>query len=172
MGIDLNTYKKKIINIIKETIIENESLNELFETPPFKINFDFKENSDEIYIDNFNDPKNNIIKIYFYKGPYDIYMLDFTMNGQSGKDIDINYSLKEYTSLLGTIAKATSQFLDVYKPNALQIDGEDTLNKQLKGKKGQKSLIYNYFANKLEINPNYKVTDRKSDGSFNLSKKV
>jgi hypothetical protein len=172
MGIDLEHYKKRIKTTIKEILENDSTLNELFDTLPFKTDFDFKENSDEVYIDIFNDPKQNKIKIYFYKGNNkNIFMLDFTVNGHSGKGIDVNYSLKEYTSLLGTIAKATSQFLDKYKPQALKIDGEDTLDKEYKGKKGQKNSIYNYFADNLELNYNYRVTDRKPDGSFNLSRK-
>ena len=99
-------------------------------------------------------------------------MLDFTINGFSGKAIGVEYSLKEYSSLLSTIAKATSQFLEEYKPNALKIDGEDTFEKEYKGKKGQKSQIYNYFASNLELNTEYMVSDRKPDGSFNLSRKL
>lgn len=171
MGVTLDVYKKKIKSIIKEILEKDSTLNELFETPPFKHNFTFKENTDEIYIDNFEDPQNNKIKIYFYKGPYNTYMLDFTVNGYSGKAIDVKYSLKDYTSLLGTIAKSVSQFLREYNPNAVKIDGEDTLEKEYKGKKGQKSIIYNYFASKLDLNNNYMVSDRKPDGSFNLSKK-
>ena len=64
----------------------------------------------------------------------------------------IIYSLKEYTSLIGTVAKALTQFLEEYKPNAVKIDGEDTFQKQDIGKEGQKANIYHYFASKLEIN--------------------
>lgn len=171
MGMNLEIYKKRIKNIIKEILEKDKSLNELFETPPFKTDFNFKENSNEIYIDNFLDPQNNKIKIYFHKGNNNCYMLDFTVNGQSGKAIGVEYSLKEYASLLGTVAKALSKFLEKYTPNAVKIDGEDTLEKEYKGKKGQKTNIYNYFADKLELNPDYGVTDRKDDGSFNLSRK-
>lgn len=170
MGMTLGIYKKRIKRIIKEILEQDSNLNEIFDSSPFKTEFNFKENVDEIY-DEFLDPQQNKIKIYFYKGPYDTHMLDFTVNGHSGKAIDVEYSLKDYTSLLGTIAKATSQFLDKYKSKALKIDGEDTFEKEYKGKKGQKSQIYNYFANNLEINPNYMVSDRKPDGSFNLSRK-
>lgn len=171
MGITLEMYKKRIRTIIKEILEQNPKLNEMFDSSPFKTNFDFKENTDEIY-DEFLDPYKNKIKVYFYKGLINTYMLDFTVNGYSGKDINVDYSIKKYSSLLATIAKATSQFLEKYQPNALKIDGEDTFEKELKGKKGQKSQIYSYFADNLEINPNYMVSDRKPDGSFNLSKKI
>lgn len=168
----LEIYKKKIKTLIKEILEQNPELNEIFDSPPFRTEFDFKENQDEVYIDTFLDPKNNKIKIYFYKSKNNCYLLDFTINGQSGKDNSIIYSLKEYTSLIGTVAKALTQFLERYKPNAIKIDGEDTFQKQDIGKEGQKANIYYYFASKLEINPNYMVSDRKPDGSFNLSRKL
>jgi len=167
----LEIYKRKIKTLIKEILEHNPELNEIFDSPPFKTEFDFKENQDEVYVDTFLDPKNNKIKIYFYKSKNNCYLLDFTVNGQSGKDNNIIYSLKEYTSLIGTVAKALTQFLEEYKPNAVKIDGEDTFQKQDIGKEGQKANIYHYFASKLEINPNYMVSDRKPDGSFNLSRK-
>ena len=138
MGVTLGIYKKRIKRTIKEILEQDPNLNEIFDSSPFKTEFNFKENVDEIY-DEFLDPQQNKIKIFFYKGPHNTYMLDFTVNGHSGKAIDVEYSLKDYTSLLGNIAKATSQFLDKYKPKALKIDGEDTFEKEYKGKKGQKS---------------------------------
>lgn len=170
MGITLELYKQKIRELIKE-VIEKENLKELFDSPPFKTNFDFKENSSEIYVDTFLDPQKNKIKIYFHKMSNNVYMLDFTVNGHSGKAPGINYSLKQYTILLSTIGKALSQFLLKYKPSALKIDGEDTIEKELKGKKGQKINIYNIFINTIDDNPDYMVSDRKPDGSFNLSRK-
>jgi hypothetical protein len=172
MGITLGVYKKRIKRIIKEILEQDPNLNEIFDSPPFKADFNFKENIDEVYVDDFLDPKNNKIKIYFYKSKNNCYLLDFTINGQSGKDNNIIYSLKDYTSLVGTIAKALTQFLEEYKPNAVKIDGEDTFQKQDMGKGGQKTNIYHYFASKLGVNPNYMVSDRKPDGSFNLSRKL
>lgn len=171
MGMTLEIYKKRLKNIIKEILENDPILTELFDTPPFKTDFDFKENSDEVYVDTFLDPQKNKIKIYFHKGNNNCYMLDFTMNGQSDKDDNVNYSLKDYAALIGTIAKATSKFLEKYKPNAIKIEGYDTFQKQNIGKTGQKTNIYHYFADNLDLNSDYGISDRKPDGSFNLSRK-
>jgi len=170
MGITLEIYKQKIRKLIKE-VIEKENLKELFDTPPFKTSFDFKENSNEIYVDAFPDPQQNKIKIYFHKSNNNCYLLDFTVNGYSGKAPDTNYSLKQYITLLSTIGKALSQFLIKYKPKAVQIEGEESSDKLSKGKEGQKINIYDIFINTIDDNPDYMVGDRKPDKSFSLVRK-
>ena len=167
----LEVYKRRIKRIIGEILEQNPDLTEIFDSSPFKTDFKFKEDIDDIHTDTFLDPQKNNIKIYFHKLNNQVYLLDFTVNGHSGKALNVEYSVKDYSVLLKTIAKATSQFLEEYKPNAIKIDGEDTLDKQLKGKLGQKSQIYNLFADNLKINDEYMVSDRKPDGSFNLSRK-
>ena len=171
MGITLEIYKRRIKRIIKEILDKNLDLIEIFDSHPFKTNFKFEENNDHIYVNTFLDPQNNKIKIYFHKDNHQTYLLDFTVNGQSGKAEGINYSLKQYTILLSTIGKAISQFLIEYKPNALKIEGEDSFEKINNGKKGQKINIYDSFINTIDDNPNYLVGDRKPDGSFSLIKK-
>lgn len=171
MGVTLEVYKKRIKRIIKEILEQNPNLNEIFDSPPFKTNFDFKENIDAFYIDEFLDPQQNKIKIYFHKYNNQVYLLDFTINGHSGKAPNINYSLKQYTALLSTIGKAMDQFIKDYKPKAIKIEGEDSSEKINRGKEGQKINIYDYFVNTIDVTPDYLVGDRKPDGSFSLIRK-
>ncbi len=171
MGMTLELYKKRIKRIIKEILEQDPSLNEIFDSPPFKTNFDFKENIDAIYVDEFLDPQQNKIKIYFHKYGNQVYLLDFTVNGYSGKAPDANYSLKQYTTLLATIGKSINQFIKEYKPKAIKIEGEDSTEKINKGKEGQKINIYDYFINTIDTTPDYLVGDRKPDGSFSLVRK-
>lgn len=171
MGITLEIYKKKIKRIIKEILDQNPELTEIFDSLPFKTNFEFEEDTDSIHTDAFLDPQGNKIKIYFYKSNNQVYLLDFTINNHSGKAPNVNYSLKQYTVLLSTIGKAINQFIREYKPKALKIEGEDSSEKINKGKEGQKINIYNYFINTIDVMPDYLVGDRKPDGSFSLIRK-
>lgn len=188
MGVTLEVYKKRIKRIIKEILEQNPNLNEIFDSPPFKTNFDFKENIDAFYTDEFLDPQQNKIKIYFYKYNNQVYLLDFTINGHKrqglyafiitlnaykpcGKAPNINYSLKQYTALLSTVGKAMDQFIKDYKPKAIKIEGEDSSEKINRGKEGQKINIYDYFINTIDVTPDYLVGDRKPDGSFSLIRK-
>jgi hypothetical protein len=171
MGMTLEVYKRRIKRIIQEVLEQNPNLIEIFDSPPFKTNFEFKEDIDSIYTDVFLDPQQNKIKIYFHKLNNQVYLLDFTVNGQSGKAHGLNYSLKQYTTLLSTVGKALSQFLIKYKPKAIKIEGEDSTDKLNKGKEGQKINIYDSFINKIDHNPDYLVGDRKPDGSFSLVRK-
>lgn len=168
MGVTLNVYKNKIQRIINETL-EEKNINELFDTLPFKNKFNFEENNDEIY-SKFQDPSNNQIRVIFHKNGNETYLLDFTMNGNSRKDYQVNYSLKEYTSLLSTIAKSVSQFLGQYEPKAIRIDGEDAFEKIYKTQNKQKINIYNYFINNMDNNENYSIQYSKN-GNFDLIRK-
>jgi hypothetical protein len=168
MGVTLEVYKKRIKRIIKEVLEKNPELNEIFDSPPFKTSFDFEENSDEIYT-RFQDLKNNKVNVIFHKMRNNTYMLDFTMNGTSYKDSNVEYSLKEYTSLLSTVASVTSQFINKFNPTALRIDGADSFEKEFKGKSGQKINIYSYFINNLKTKLDYSI-QYKANGNFDLIK--
>tara|TARA_R110000868_G_scaffold20617_1_gene87028 strand:- start:188 stop:700 length:513 start_codon:yes stop_codon:yes gene_type:complete len=168
MGITLDIYKRKIKRIIKEVLNKNLDLVEIFDSPPLKTDFKFEEDPEEIFT-KFEDLKNNKIKTIFHKMNNNVYMLDFTMNGTSYKDSKVDYSLKDYTTLLATVAKATSQFIDKYEPNALRIDGADSFEKEFKGKKGQKINIYDYFINNMKYKVNYSI-QYKANGNFDLIK--
>jgi hypothetical protein len=170
MGVSLNIYKNKIRNIILEVVKNNSRLNELFESPPFKSNFDFNEDSTTIYVNPFQDIQGNSIKIYFHKLGKDIFELDFTVNGSSFSNSDVNYSIKEYTSLLSTIAKCWDLFIEQYKPKGLRIEGNSSIEKQLKGKENQKNEIYGYFINKIKPNPNYSILHDEL-GNFEIIRK-
>lgn len=171
MGITLEIYKKKIKRIIREILDQNPELTEIFDSLPFKTDFKFNDDIDNIYTDTFLDPQENKIKIYFHKYNNQVYLLDFTVNGHSGKAPGINYSLKQYTALLSTIGKSINQFIREYKPKAIKIEGEDSSEKINRGKEGQKINIYDYFINTIDITPDYLVGDRKPDGSFSLIRK-
>jgi len=171
MGITLELYKKRIKRIISEILEQNIDLKEIFDSPPFKTNFEFKEDQDYIYVSDFLDPQQNKIKIYFHKYNNQVYLLDFTINGYSGKAPNINYSLKQYATLLSTIGKAIDQFIKEYNPKAIKIEGEDSTEKINRGKEGQKINIYDYFINTIDVTPDYLVGDRKPDGSFSLIRK-
>jgi hypothetical protein len=165
MGVTLNLYKNKIKRIVRDILVENQ-LHELFDSPPFQTSFNFGENNDEVYT-NFEDFQQNKVKVYFYKDKNQSFLLDFIMNGQSRKDPDVKYSLKEYTSLLATVAKSTSSFLDEYKPNSIRIEGYEEFGKELQGRKIN---IYQYFLSTMNDNPNYGIQYDKN-GSFDLIRK-
>ena len=168
MGVALDIYKRKIKRILKEILNQNLDLVEIFDSPPFKTNFEFEEDPEEIFT-KFEDLKNNKIRVIFHKMNNNVYMLDFTVNGTSYKDSKVNYSLKDYTTLLATVAQATSQFIDKYEPNALRIDGADSFEKELIGKKGQKINIYDYFINNMKHKSDYSI-QYKTNGNFDLIK--
>ena len=134
MSRDLNNHIKFTI---KEIIKEN--LTEIFETPPFKSTFNFVEEEGLVYVPEFEDPQGNTIKIFFWEQPQDAYVVDFTLNGSSFGNKNIEYSLKEYTSLIRTIYEAVNSFLDKHQPYALEIGGADSFKKIRK--MGQKNSI-------------------------------
>lgn len=152
--------------VVKEILKEN--LTEIFETPPLKTNFNFIKEEGLIYIPEFKDSKGNNIKIYFWEYPNNSYMVDFTLNGSSFGNEDIEYTLKEYTSLIRTIYESINQFLEKYQPYALEIGGADSI-KNIK-KIGQKGRIYKYATKFLNPNPSYRVLF-KNNGDLNLIKK-
>jgi hypothetical protein len=167
---NLNTKKIKLINLLKESM-----LDEIFNTPPFKTDFEFKQNVDDIRTNSFLDSQNNDIEIIFHKIENGFYELDFTVNGSSYKNDDIKYSITEYASLLATVAKATSQFLKEFTPNGVKIDPVDsfekTMKRQQREKNGsQKGNIYDYFINNLDFNSDYSMP-YKNNGNFDLIKK-
>jgi hypothetical protein len=88
------------------------------------------------------------------------------INNTSFKDLDVNYTLKDYTKLLSTVASATSQFLDKYEPIGLKIKGADDYRKiQNKEKtQGQKTRIYDYFISQIEDKGKYMVDKTDPEG--------
>lgn len=167
MGISLSTYKTQALKRII-----NEVLYEVFETEPFKTAFIITPSDEGYSTETFKDNKGNLIKVIFHNLGKEMYELDFTVNGNSFSNPDINYTVKQYSSLLSTVAKAVSQFLEQIQPQGLQIDGADSFSKILKRSniKGQKNFIYDYFLLKIENDIEYKI-ERLEGGNFNLIKK-
>ena len=162
MSRDLNSHIKFII---KEIIKDN--LTEIFDTPPFKSTFNFVEEEGLVYVPEFEDPQGNTIKIFFWEQPQDAYVVDFTLNGSSFGNKNIEYSLKEYTSLIRTIYEAVNSFLDKHQPYALEIGGADSFKKIRK--MDQKNSIYKYATKFLKPHSSYKILF-KNNGDLNLIK--
>jgi hypothetical protein len=163
MSRNLNNHiKLSLYNILEQ------QLEELFDSSPFKTSFDFEDEPWRIST-NFKDSQGNDIKIYFHKEGDDLYIVDFMVNGSSYSS-KVDYSVKEYSSLIHTIYLAINQFLEEFSPKALDIGGADSFKKLEKGKEGQKSLIYKYASNFFKPNLNYRVL-YKNNGDLNIIKK-
>jgi hypothetical protein len=148
--------------------IYEQNIKELFDSPPLETSFTL---IDEIGLvsTSFLDGGGNKIKVYFYKDLKDLYTVDFMVNGSSYSS-NLDYSIKEYSSLIHTIYLTINQFLEEYSPEALDIGGADSFQKIEKGKKGQKSQIYKFASNYFKPNPNYRVLE-KTNGDLNIIKK-
>ena len=166
MGASLNSYKKYLKQIIKETI------DEMFDSNPIKTIFNFIDKEDYIETEIFKDHKDNNIKILFYKLKNDMYELDYSINGSSFTNPDLDYTIKDYSILLNTVAKAIDQFLLKYNPLGLIIEGADYSGKLISNPKslGQKNRIYNYFITQIKDNLNY-IVDKTKSGTINLIRK-
>jgi hypothetical protein len=166
MGASLNSYKKYLKQIIKETI------SEIYNSNPIKTSFNFTDKGDYIETEEFKDYKDNNIKILFYKLKNNIYELDYSVNGSSFTNKDLEYNVKDYSILLNTVAKAVDQFLVEYKPLALTMEGADYSGKLISNPKalGQKNRIYDYFILQLKDNTDYKI-DKSKSGIVNLVRK-
>lgn len=165
MGQSFKTYKDRILL--------SEMLDEIFDSKPFKDNFSFSLNNfKDVVVSPFQDTQGNEIKIIFYNEGNNLYDLDFMVNNTSFKDWDVNYTLKEYTKLLSTVANATSQFLNEYEPTGLKIRGVDDYRKIQNKEKasGQKTRIYDYFISQIDDQGNYMV-DKSAGDSIALMKK-
>ena len=151
----------------KDRITLSEIIGELFDSKPFTSTFNFSLNNyKDIVVTPFQDPQDNEIKIIYYNDGNGLYEIDFMVNNTSFKDLDVNYTLKDYTKLLSTVANATSQFLDKYEPTGLKIKGVDDYRKiQDKEKaQGQKTRIYDYLISQIEDKGNYMVDKSVKDG--------
>jgi hypothetical protein len=92
------------------------------------------------------------------------------VNGNSYENLDIDYSIKEYTSLISTIFKCIEQFIDEYSPNGLDIGGSESSKKITSGKKGQKNAIYKYALKHIDIPNNYSLLTNEDGGVQILEK--
>jgi hypothetical protein len=159
MGQSFKTYKDRILL--------SEMLDEIFDSESFKNNFNFGLNNyKDVVVTPFPDPQDNEIKIIYYNEGNGLYEIDFMVNNTSFKDLDVNYTLKDYTKLLSTVANATSQFLDKYEPKGLKIKGVDDYGKVQSKEKayGQKTRIYDYFISQIEDKDKYMVDKTDPEG--------
>jgi len=162
MGASLKSYK----NYIKEV------LTEIFDSQPLKTSFEFNDYGDNISTEDFDDNQENRIRVIFHKMKHGYYELDFTVNYSSFTNTDLEYSIKEYSVLLNTVAQAVNQFLNEYKPFGLKMSGTENEAKIFKNIKfiGQKNRLYNYFISKLDDREDYMV-ERTPNGEINITKK-
>jgi hypothetical protein len=165
-----HNYKQVLRQIIKEEILKHSYLQEIFDSSPFKTQFNFQDDGYEIKSEYFKDSQENDIQVIFHKMSRENYEIDFTVNGSSYENLDINYSLKEYTSLISTVFKCIEQFINGYFPEGLYIEGEDSFTKKDIGKKGQKNSIYKYALENINIPPNYVLLTNESGGVQILKK--
>ena len=165
-----HNYKDSLRQTIKEEIQKQLFLQEIFDSSPFKTEFTFFDSGHEIKCESFKDNQGNNIQIIFHKLNSEFYEIDFTVNGSSYENTDINYSIKEYTSLISTVFKCIEQFINEYSPKGLHIEGEDSLTKQDIGKKGQKNTIYKYALQNIDVPPNYVLLTNESGGVQILKK--
>ena len=165
-----HNYKNSLRQTIKEEIQKQLFLQEIFDSSPFKTEFTFFDSEYEIKCGVFKDNQENDIQVIFHKMRGENYEIDFTVNGSSYENSNIEYSIKEYTSLISTIFKCIEQFIAEYSPQGMKIEGEDSFTKQEKGKQGQKNAIYKYALQNINIPPNYVLLTNESGGVQILKK--
>lgn len=163
-------YKQVLRQIIKEEIQKYPYLKEIFDSSPFKTQFNFQDTGYEIKSELFEDNQENKIQVIFHKMRRENYEVDFTVNGRSLSNEDIKYSVKEYASLISTIFKCIEQFIEECSPEGLNIEGEDSFAKKDIGKEGQKNAIYKYALKNIEVPLNYVILTNE-DGSSQILKK-
>jgi hypothetical protein len=172
MKLRRDNYKQVLNHIIKEEITKQLQLKEIFDSKPFKTQFELISSEFGIECKQFKDIQNNIIKVIFHKMRRECYEIDFTVNGSSFENENVSYSLKEYTSLISTIFKCIEQFLKEYNPLGIVFDGSDSSKKIDIGKEGQKNTIYKYALQSIDIPPNYSLLTNENSGAQILKKQI
>jgi hypothetical protein len=165
MGLSFKVHKRLIKEELKPNLLE--LVDELFNSNSFKSEFVFAGNlGDDINVNSFQDPKDNVVSIHFYHDGNSVYTLDYSINGDSYQAKGVEYTLKDYTQLLVTIAEVVSQFLQKYNPVGLQIKGTDIVRKVINrpSAKNQKDRIYKFFISQIEDQGNYMVDKSVRDG--------
>jgi hypothetical protein len=172
MKLNPDNFKSILKNLILEQIKEKPYLQEIFDSKPFKTQFDFHDNPDYYYVPPFNDPYGNVIKVYFYKLRNNCFEVDFMVNGSSYSNSNVDYSVKDYSILINTIYSCISQFLKEFSPQNVHIEGADSDEKEEMGKLGQKNSIYTYASIFLTLPDNYKlITKNETSGDFFITKR-
>ena len=165
MGLSFKIYKRLIKEELKPNLLE--VVDEVFDSNSFRSEFTFAGNlGDDVDVNSFQDPKGNVVSIYFYHDGNSIYTLDYSINGDSYQAKGVEYTLRDYTQLLATIAEVVSQFLQKYNPVGLQIKGTDIVGKVINrpSAKNQKDRIYKFFISQIEDQGNYMVDKSVRDG--------
>lgn len=159
MGQSFETYRNRILLV--------EVLSELFDSSPFKSSFNFQPSHyGTLEVPPFLDPDDNVIHIVFHEKGEDLYEVEFTVNGDSFKAESANYTLKQYSELLSTVALALSKFLEQEQPQGLVIKGADSFEKVSKNSKkiGQKDRLYLYFISQIDDLGKYMVDKTHPEG--------
>lgn len=165
MGQSFKVLKRLLTEELKPNLLE--ILGEVFNSDPFNSEFTFTGTlGNDIGVSSFNDPKGNVVDIYFYHDGNSVYTLDYSINGDSYQAREVQYTLKDYTQLLATIAEVVSQFLQKYNPTGLQIKGTNIVSKVISrsGAENQKDRIYKFFISQIEDLGNYMVDKSVKDG--------
>ena len=165
MGLSFKIHKRLIKEELKPNLLE--LVDEVFDSNSFRSEFNFAGNlGDDIDVDSFKDPKSNMVSVHFYHDGNSLYTLDYSINGDSYQAKGVQYTLKDYTQLLATIAEVVSQFLHKYTPTGLHIKGTDVTGKVLDrpSAKNQKDRIYKFFISQIEDQGNYMVDKSVKDG--------
>lgn len=165
MGQSLEGFKKSTLLL--------EIVKELFDSPPFKTQFNFQpSNYATVETQPFEDPLGNEIKVYFTETGEDLFEVEFDVEGDSFQIPQSGYTVKDYSRLLNTVAQAISRFLEKYDPQGVLIKGTDIYTKLLKNPKalGQKDRLYLYFISQIEDGGKYMV-DKSSPEGIALMKK-
>lgn len=150
--------------------MEREGIYELFDSLPIQTEFTFEDRGDDLITNPILDGKGNVLRVLFHKGRNDIFMLDFIINGSSFENPDIEYSVKEYSTLVATVSQVVNQFLKEYTPYGVMLGGVDSMTKVEKRAafKGQKNRIYAYFLMQLKGNMDYYTIKEKGDLGMSL----
>jgi len=165
MGLTFKIYKRLLKENHKPSLLE--LVDEVFDSSPFRSDFSFiGELGEDISTSTFEDPKGNTLDVYFYHDGNNVYTLDYSINGDSYKAKGVNYTLKDYTSLLATIAQVVSQFLYKFNPTGVQIKGTNIVSKVIDrpSTEGQKDRIYRFFVSQIEDKGEYMVDASVKDG--------
>ena len=163
-------YKQTLKQIIKEEIHKFPFLKEIFDSSPFKTEFEFINSEGDIRCKSFQDNQQNSIQVIFHKMRRECYEVDFMVNGSSYENKNIDYSIKEYSSLISTVFKCIEQFIEEYSPGGVYIEGEDSITKKDIGKEGQKNAIYKYALKNINIPLNYVLLTNENGGVQILKK--
>jgi hypothetical protein len=151
----------------KRSTLLTEIFKEIFDSQPFKTGFTFQPSEySTLEVPRFQDHLGNIIRIFFTDVGNDLYEVEFSVNGNSFQSKNLDYSVKDYSQLLSTIAQGISEFLKEYEPRGILIQGTDIFQKIQKNAKtiGQKDRLYLYFISKIEDQGLYMIDKTNSEG--------